>query len=125
MLQPRYCIAGGESGEGGLSSDATANDRLLQLLRTLNEGGQLDETMLHELLRQADHMLNTATHGDHDHIKLNLERLRHELAHHRHHQHQQEPTLSVAPHHFKPATGGAELSYHDNLVQPGEKDEEF
>jgi hypothetical protein len=31
----------------------------------------------------------------------------------------------VAPHHFKPAVGGAELSYHDNLVQPEEKDEEF
>lgn len=125
MLQPRYYIAGGESGEGGLSSDAAVNDHLLQLLQTLGGGGQLDKTMLRELLQQAYHKLNTATHGDHDHIKLNLERLTHEFAHLRHHQHQQEPTLSVAPHHFKPAIGGAELSYHDNLVQPGEKDEEF
>lgn len=101
------------------------NERLLLLLRTLGEGGQLDEADLRELLRQADHKLNAATHEHRDHIKVNLERLRHELAHHRHHQHQQDPTLSVAPHHFKPALGGSELSYHDNLVQPEEKDEEF
>lgn len=125
MLQPRYCFAGGESGEGGLNSDTAVNDRLLQLRRTFDESGQLDETMVRELLQQADHKLNTATHGDHDHIKLNLERLRHELAHQRHHQHEQDLTLSVPSHHFKPATGGAELSYQDNLVQPGEKDEEF
>jgi hypothetical protein len=95
------------------------------LLRSLGEGEQLDEVMLRELLRQADHKLNTAVLEDHDHIKVNLERLRHELMHHRHHQHQQDPTLSVAPHHFKPAVGGAELSYHDNLVEPEEKNEEF
>lgn len=102
------------------------NERLRLLLQTLGEGGQLDESVLRELLRQADHKLNTATLEDRDHIKVNLERLRHELMHHQHHhQHQQDPTLSVAPHHFKPALGGAELSYHDNLVQPEEKDEEF
>lgn len=99
------------------------NERLLLLLQTLGEGGQLDETVLRELLRQADHKLNAATLEDRDHIKVNLERLRHELMHH--HQHQQDPTLSVAPHHFKPALGGAELSYHDNLVQTEEKEEEF
>lgn len=122
---PAAGVTGGESGEGGGGSNAAMNERLLLLLRTLGEGGQLDEADLCELLRQADHKLNAATHEHRDHIKVNLERLRHELAHHRHHQHQQDPTLSVAPHHFKPALGGAELSYHDNLLQPEEKDEEF
>lgn len=119
-----------ENDEGGGGNDAMS-ERLLLLVRTLGEGGQLDESVLREVLRQADHRLNSAPQDDRDHIKVNLERLRHELAHHRHHHHQQDPTLSVAPHHFKPAHEGAELSYHDNLVQPGDKaasadkDEEF
>ena len=79
-------------------------------VRLFGQGDLLDEEAVNELMRQVEHKANV-THGDH--IKVNLEKLRHK----------HNPTLEVAHDHFKPALEGSELSYQDNPAQ--QDDNEF